>query len=70
MIEQRLYVDEKLHELASSRPPRPMKDARPPGQRRPHVTRRAVAPLARLAGRGARRIGEAIESWAAPHPAA
>jgi hypothetical protein len=63
MIDQRLYVDGKLRELASERrDPLSLPPSRPP---RPPAGRRVVGPLARAAGRRVRRVGEALESWAA-----
>jgi hypothetical protein len=63
MLEQRCYVDEKLRELDRREPlrlPDPGAGGEPPRRTRP-----IVGGLARVAGRSARRLGEALESWSA-----
>jgi hypothetical protein len=60
------YAREKLHEIESARLRErhalraSLHGARPAG--------RPLAPAARVTGRGLRRLGEAIESWATPNP--
>jgi hypothetical protein len=53
-----VYVWEKLRELEGERPPVP----RTPGQRQA----RLASGVARMTGRLRRRMGEGLESWAAP----
>lgn len=58
------YAREKLHEiemdLANTKLARPQT-----GRQEPDHKHRKLAPLARATGRPLRRIGEALESWAA-----
>jgi hypothetical protein len=58
------YAREKLQQiemdLAATKLSRPR-----PAEQRPARTHRPLAPLARATGRPLRRIGEALESWAA-----
>jgi hypothetical protein len=61
MLEQHLYVAEKLAEMelerAAHRAPRPALDAR---------KRRMLGRPAAVVGRRMRRFGEALECWATP----
>ena len=60
MNQQQMYVAEKLSEMEAQRPHPPVPE---PGPRR---KRRPMAPVVRAAGRRVRRLGEALERWAAP----
>ena len=65
MLQQQLYVKEKLDEIeaARRRPALPEGAPEPPDRRR---SRPVIGPVARAAGRRVRRLGEALESWATP----
>ena len=69
MLDQQLYVREKLEE--SRRDSRPGPRRLQMGSERPNLpqrsSRRPLAPILRLAGIALRRTGETLESWAA-HP--
>ncbi len=66
MLEQHMYVAEKLSEAEAAR--RHAETA--PEVRRPiHSARGPIGPIARAAGRHVRRVGEALESWATPQAA-
>lgn len=68
MLEQQLYVREKMVEFEAIYRPAVL-----PADRAPRGTRRArgpLRPIARAAGRQVRRVGEALESWATPQAAA
>ena len=68
MLEQQLYVREKMLEADAARARnRLLPEARPQPVRR---ARGPIAPIARVAGRHVRRAGEALESWATPQAAA
>ena len=56
---QHVYVWEKLRELEGERPAGHQMPAKPP-------TARAAAGVMRMTGRLLRRMGEGLETWAAP----
>ena len=68
MLEQHMYVREKMLEAEAARARYPLiPEARPKPVRR---ARGPIGPIARAAGRHVRRVGEALESWATPQAAA
>ena len=68
MLQQYQYISEKLREAeAVRRRAVPSIDADSQPKRR---ARGPIRPIARVAGRQVRRVGEALESWATPQAAA
>ena len=69
MLDQQLYVREKLEESRrDSRPERVRLQPEPERSNLPQrYQRRRLAPIFRIAGGTLRRAGETLESWAA-HP--
>ena len=68
MLQQQQYVREKLRESEAVR-----RRALPSHERDswdPRSGRGPIGPIARVAGRQVRRLGEALESWATPQAAA
>jgi len=62
------YIHGKLREVEAARR-QPLASTRLDRQRSPH-RRGIVGPVARVAGRYVRRVGEAVESWGTPQTAA
>jgi hypothetical protein len=60
------YAREKLMQIESERLRR--RESVRVQVQEPVRVRRPLAPAARAAGRGLRRLGEAIEDWATPRP--
>lgn len=60
MLSQQLYLNEKLAEIEAQRGVcKHRLPGEPPRGKKP----RMLAPVARAAGRRARRLGEALEAW-------
>ena len=68
MLEQQLYVREKMLEADAAR--RDTELIREASHRKPRTARGPIGPIVRVAGRRVRRVGEALESWATPQTAA
>ena len=71
MLHQYQYISEKLREAEAVRrraAPSLRVDAQPARDR--GGRRGPIGPIARVAGRHVRRVGEALESWATPQAAA
>ena len=66
MLQQQQYISEKLREVEAARRPAPSPIEKEPSRR----ARGPIGPIARVAGRHVRRVGEALESWATPQAAA
>lgn len=63
-MQQHEYVNEKLREVKAELDRQ--EALRAPGGTLPPPRRRLIGPAVRVAGRHVRRVGEALESWAAP----
>jgi hypothetical protein len=68
VLHQHEYIRGKLREAEATRR-QPLASTDLDRQRPPH-RRGIVGPVARVAGRYVRRVGEAVESWGTPQTAA